>query len=217
MAPYQGFYIADFPLWKLHCLLDENYLEEDVLNAISELLYFRRAVVSTEPHPTFLFMPTSFLNNARRLYQHYPQQFNSNIQAIRDRLSLTQVDELGFTICDPNHYTAGFHDRLGQELEYGDSMGQIPPSDIYSVFSWIFTGLNVPVPSVMLKGTTALQTSNQGCGSCGVASINFIEFRVDPTAPRWSSDVSDAFRNKHLRDLVVYYCIALGQGVRSCF
>ncbi|KAG1811319.1 hypothetical protein EV424DRAFT_1327683, partial [Suillus variegatus] len=36
----RGFHITEFPLWKLGCLLDENWVEEDVLNGMAELLYF---------------------------------------------------------------------------------------------------------------------------------------------------------------------------------
>ena len=36
----QGFYVAEFPLWQLGCLLQENWLEEDILNCMAELLYF---------------------------------------------------------------------------------------------------------------------------------------------------------------------------------
>ncbi|PBK61693.1 hypothetical protein ARMSODRAFT_861747, partial [Armillaria solidipes] len=39
--PICGFYCTDFPLWKLGYLLDENWVEEDVMNAAAELCYFR--------------------------------------------------------------------------------------------------------------------------------------------------------------------------------
>ena len=39
-SPVNSFHITSFPLWQLGCLLDEVWLEEDVLNAMVELLYF---------------------------------------------------------------------------------------------------------------------------------------------------------------------------------
>ncbi|KAJ7159154.1 hypothetical protein C8R43DRAFT_882168, partial [Mycena crocata] len=36
----RGFHVTAFPLWKLSCLLCEEWLHEDVLNALAELLYF---------------------------------------------------------------------------------------------------------------------------------------------------------------------------------
>lgn len=38
-----GFKVSDFPLYKLDCLLLENWLEEDVLNAGLEFSYFLQA------------------------------------------------------------------------------------------------------------------------------------------------------------------------------
>lgn len=61
----QGFQITEFPLCQLGCLLGETYIEEDVLNALSELLYFLEATRNWSPtiDPSFLFLPTLFLNN----------------------------------------------------------------------------------------------------------------------------------------------------------
>ncbi|KAJ7615825.1 hypothetical protein FB45DRAFT_757653, partial [Roridomyces roridus] len=57
-APIFGFEITDFPLWKLSCLLGEVWLEEDVLNALLELLYLEEAI-KTKGDPSFLILPTS--------------------------------------------------------------------------------------------------------------------------------------------------------------
>ncbi|KIJ19113.1 hypothetical protein PAXINDRAFT_69699 [Paxillus involutus ATCC 200175] len=66
LCKIQGFHVTDFPLWKLGCLLDENWLEEDVLNALAELLYFR--IAEKPDTAAFLFLPMSFFNDARQLY-----------------------------------------------------------------------------------------------------------------------------------------------------
>ncbi|KAJ7431673.1 hypothetical protein B0H11DRAFT_1667258, partial [Mycena galericulata] len=54
-----GFHVTNFPLWKLSCLLGEEWLHEDVLNALSELLYFSTAARSDDHHPSILILPTS--------------------------------------------------------------------------------------------------------------------------------------------------------------
>ncbi|KAJ8582779.1 hypothetical protein M405DRAFT_687913, partial [Rhizopogon salebrosus TDB-379] len=41
LHPIQGFHVTDFPLWRLGCLLDENWVDEDILNGMAELLYFQ--------------------------------------------------------------------------------------------------------------------------------------------------------------------------------
>ncbi|KAF8219981.1 hypothetical protein L208DRAFT_1219215, partial [Tricholoma matsutake] len=54
-----GFCVTDFPLWKLGCFLDENWLEEDLANGLLKLLYFRLATTSFQSHSPFIFLPTS--------------------------------------------------------------------------------------------------------------------------------------------------------------
>ena len=65
MAGFQG---SQFPLYKLGCLLKENWLEEDVVNALLELLYFRSAASLTQmltSNPPFILLPTLFYSEAR--------------------------------------------------------------------------------------------------------------------------------------------------------
>jgi hypothetical protein len=47
-----------------------------------------------------------------------------------------------------------------------------------------------------------------GPGSCGIASTNFIEFRVGLGTPRWMADQSAQFRDLYLQDLILYHLIA---------
>ncbi|KAF8207769.1 hypothetical protein K438DRAFT_1518429, partial [Mycena galopus ATCC 62051] len=54
----RGFYGADFPLSKLFCLLDEEWIHDDVPNALAEILYFRQAVLADTSLPSTLILPT---------------------------------------------------------------------------------------------------------------------------------------------------------------
>ncbi|KAJ7931974.1 hypothetical protein B0H13DRAFT_1857390 [Mycena leptocephala] len=56
-----GFHVSDFPLWKLSCLLGEEWLHEDVLNALAELLYFMTVAESGAIDPPVAILPTSCL------------------------------------------------------------------------------------------------------------------------------------------------------------
>jgi len=86
--PICGFQVSDFPLWKLGDLLDETRLEEDVINALAELLYYQRAVLITCPvSPTHLHLPTSFLIDARYLYHQIPRVYSPELMAFRQRLN----------------------------------------------------------------------------------------------------------------------------------
>ncbi|KAJ7111210.1 hypothetical protein C8R46DRAFT_874536, partial [Mycena filopes] len=57
-APVAGFQVTQFPLWTLGCLLGETWLEEDVVNALLELLYLKNAIATTND-PSFIALPTS--------------------------------------------------------------------------------------------------------------------------------------------------------------
>ncbi|KAJ7436961.1 hypothetical protein B0H11DRAFT_2362533, partial [Mycena galericulata] len=57
-SPIFGFCVTDFPLWKLSCLLGEEWLHDDVLNALGELLYFSQATRSPSGTPSTLILPT---------------------------------------------------------------------------------------------------------------------------------------------------------------
>ncbi|KAF9058959.1 hypothetical protein BDP27DRAFT_1239753, partial [Rhodocollybia butyracea] len=50
---------ATCALWNLGSLLDEEWLYDDILNCLSEILYFRNAALcSASELPSFLFLPT---------------------------------------------------------------------------------------------------------------------------------------------------------------
>ena len=63
-----------FPLWKLGYFLSEEWLQDEVLDGLAELVYFKTAATAvpnnTTPNqpPTFLYLPTSILNEARALF-----------------------------------------------------------------------------------------------------------------------------------------------------
>lgn len=199
----RGFHITEFPLWKLGCLLDENWVEEDVLNGMAELLYFRLASASKCSCSDFLFLPTSFFNDARYLYAQQPQVFSQNIAALRDRLCGSDVQTMGFIVWDNNHFAAYFYNKSTQLL-HNDSMGREPASDVLNIFSWILTGLsNYPPPHSVQKGALALQSS--GSGSCGIAAHNFVESLVDESVPYWDNVSSLEFRKKALQEMIIYH------------
>ncbi|KAJ7236401.1 hypothetical protein C8J57DRAFT_1004794, partial [Mycena rebaudengoi] len=59
LSAIRGLRGSTFPLWKLSCLLREEWLHEDVLNALAELMYFSNAARSAERDPSILIYPTT--------------------------------------------------------------------------------------------------------------------------------------------------------------
>jgi hypothetical protein len=119
--PISGLTVTNFPLWKLGCLLGENWLEEDVANALSELLYFRHGAASTDVKPTTLFLPTSFFTDSCYLYHQKSRCYSQNLVALRGRLRGTNVQSMSILHCDGNHYSA--YNYQAGIMEYGDTRG----------------------------------------------------------------------------------------------
>ena len=125
--PICGFYNTCFPMWKLGYLIGETWVEEDVMNAHAELVYFQLAVRSGPgTPPPFIFEPTSFFSNARSLYHHVPRQYSPELLLFRQRLLDTCVTSYGFSVWTNGHYAGYYHTPRGI-TEHGDSMHQPPP------------------------------------------------------------------------------------------
>lgn len=214
MTPVAGFSVAQYPLWMLGCLLGEDWLHEDVLNSLLEMLYFTTAIASGEKVPSSLFLPTSFYTNARLLYHADQRQYSSNLHALRLRLQETVVTDLSSIACIDNHYSS-FYDPNSNLLDYGDSMGHNPPSDLIPILKWVIYGLD-STEFVQPERFRDTEIARQGpySGSCGIASLNLLECRANSRTPRWTCETSKFFRNKALVDLIEYHCVALGKGVR---
>ncbi|KAJ7444729.1 hypothetical protein FB451DRAFT_1413115 [Mycena latifolia] len=80
-----GFHVTDAPLYALGCLLDERWAMEDILNARAELIYFRRGANFIDEEPSFLFLPTSFINDCRTLLALPNTPFSPEVIRLRER------------------------------------------------------------------------------------------------------------------------------------
>lgn len=209
-ARISGFAIAHYPLWTLGCLLDENWLEEDVLNSMLELRYFQHAARSAD-HPP-IFLPTSFFTDAKRLFMRSPQQYSLNIIALRDRISSAIPCALSAVTCIDSHFS-GYYSDLNGRLEHGDSMGLLAAPEFLPVIQWVLAGLNTRV--VIPRSVTEAKISHQGpgSGSCGIAAENFVASCVDSKPPNWSNGDSPLFRDQALLNLLVYHFTAVNKGV----
>lgn len=216
MSPVSGFFVTAFPLWQLGCLLNENWLEEDVLNSMAELLYFRTAATTSQGNdPSFIFLPTTFFNDARRLYQESPRQYSSNIRDLRSRLRASSFTSAGFLICENDHFS-GYYYRchVPPLLEHGDSMGGAITPEALPIFQWTLSGLDCVPPSSVVS--TRVPRQKMAVGSCGVAAHNFVESHINPGVPQWTDKSSDSFRQVALRDLILFHSIAVDHDGVGC-
>jgi hypothetical protein len=196
------FCVTDFPLWKLSCLLCEEWLHEDVLNALAELLYFSQAAVSTSEIPTTLILPTHFLSDAKFLLHQSPPFFSPNLAALRHQLEKTSVDKIFAFNVHSNHYST-YRASESASLGYGDSMHLLPDVHVPSIWHWFLSGTGFTVPSSV--ETLDVASQGTGSGSCGIAALNLVETDLDAETDKWSPSTSPFFRNRALRDLTVYH------------
>jgi hypothetical protein len=209
----KGFYNSTFQLYKLGNLLDENWLEEDVLNSLFELRYLglHASTGTLGTSPSVLYLPTTFFINARELYHSFPRIYSKELRDFRKRIRETRIHLVAFCICENNHYASYVWNYRSSELEHGDSLHRPPSHDVLSVFQWVLSGLeDLTAVTSIKKGQISLQgVHGQGTGSCGIVSLNFIKHLVDPDIPLWMSSHAKEFRDHALRDLPVYHRCAI--------
>ena len=199
---------TEFPLWKLGELLDETWVGEDILNGLAELLYFQQAAKNPYPNPTFLYLQTSFFTDARLLYERHPRLYSHELLDLRQRLLNTDVLKIGIQVCDDNHYSSYVTSVNSDKFDHGDSMHNPPLADALQIFQWVFTDIPGFKPERIDSNTcwVARQgNGNGGDGSCGIATFNFTERCLYPDTPSWSGPHSQLFRDRALRDLVLYH------------
>ena len=204
---------TDFPLWKLGELLDETWVGEDILNGLAELFYFHQAAKNThcDPNPIFLYLQTSFFNDARLLYKQHPRLYSHELLDLRQHLLNTDVLKIGIQVCDDNHYSSYVTSVNSDKFDHGDSMHNPPLPEALQVFQWVFTDIPGFKPEKIDSKAHWVErqgNGNGGDGSCGIAALNFTERCLDPDTPSWSGPHSQLFRDRALRDLVLYHVIA---------
>ena len=108
-----GFHVTDFLLWKLGCLLDEEWLEEDILNAMSELLYFCQIAVQDAD---FIYLPTSTFNDARQLLQSSNPTYSSDLDNLHHCLAQAPIWKIGVSVWHDHHYHGFLYDTSTTSL-----------------------------------------------------------------------------------------------------
>src|SRR6266436_2676306 len=143
-SPIAGFHVTEFPLWKLGCLLDEDWLEEDVLNAMAELLYFRIAAEADDVD--FVYLPTLAFNDARRLYASDKPVYGPNLTAFHHLLSEEPIETVAFNVWHNDHYHAFRYNSTDGSLIHGDSQHGSAPGDVLPIINWLLRGTSYPHP-----------------------------------------------------------------------
>ena len=115
----QGFYVAEFPLWQLGCLLQENWLEEDILSCMAELLYFQVSVTTADTSQVFLYPPTNFFTNVHQSFYSSLRQYSAELLALCECIQMGPKCEIGFNTCLNSHFSA-YYSWLTKVTEHRD-------------------------------------------------------------------------------------------------
>ncbi|EDR01418.1 uncharacterized protein LACBIDRAFT_333293 [Laccaria bicolor S238N-H82] len=183
-----GLYRTNFPLRKLGELLGETWVGEDVLNGLSELLYFGQAAKSTSPNPPFLCLQTFFFTDARRLHQKHPHLYSQELLDLHQRLFDTNILKISIQVCDGDQYTSYVTSANAVEFNHGDSMHNPPLADALQVFQWVFSD----IPGFSQERINTEQVARQGHGNgsdgsfktdgfCGYNDYNLYSPKINST------------------------------------
>ena len=106
------FHSTKFPLWKLGYVLDEEWLQDEVLGGLAELVYLKAAATAVPDNstpsrpPAFLYLPTNILSEAWALFSQTGQQdFGPNLGALQQWIQNMMVIHMAFLDCAMDHYS----------------------------------------------------------------------------------------------------------------
>ncbi|KAJ7448731.1 hypothetical protein FB451DRAFT_1187548 [Mycena latifolia] len=154
---------------------------EDILNARVEVIYFRRGANFIDEEPSFLFLPTSFINDCRTLLALPNTPFSPEVIRLWEHIRSGKVTMLGFLVWTDNNYSVIFKLSMAN-LDHGNSLHLPAAPDTLRILRWAFSGLSgfMPLPDQthIPLGLIDRQHVLAGGGSCGIAAMNFVESRI---------------------------------------
>lgn len=193
-APIRGFHVTDLPLWKLGYLLEERWIEEDVINALSELEYFKTAALAnSDVAPSHLYLPTSFFSNASASYHQIPRVYTSELLDLQERLQSTDVTSFGFLVCRAGHYSGYYTLPSELVIDHGDTLGLLAGCDALEVINWVFSDIHTAQQHISEINVPQQTSTGASSGSCGIGAHNFVNVRRDRSMPIWNTSQATQF------------------------
>ncbi|KAK7434283.1 hypothetical protein VKT23_020284 [Stygiomarasmius scandens] len=183
----------------------EEWLADDVLNALLELLCLRKSAIETSVTRSSLFLPIHFLQTVQRAFES--RQYTPEILSLQEHVWVLKSFTLYFLHCASGHYTAYIFQSTNSTLWFRDSLAHHFDLAIKKLLDWILADITSLL--FVEAGLIAQQPPDGvGSGSCGVAAFNFIERQCIPDVISWSPSNSDQVRCSMLQDLIRYHLIA---------
>lgn len=219
LRPLAGFLSANTQLPYLGTLLDEDWVDEEVFNALAELAYFRQYQegLAAGLNRHLLFLPTYFLAHVKRalLMPESSPSATSNIVNLRKRLTNTHtsksIDAIATFRLDGMHYTTYVYPIGSAALVHADSLHRPPVPEVIDILNAFLEPLGWSEIRSTLAGGIERQGSgagSAGSGSCGVAALNFAQIWGNKQCKPWTAAQAREFREVALADLVLYHYFA---------
>ena len=99
----------------------------------------------------------------------------------------TTVVKISTQVCEGHHYKSYVTSANAVKFNDGDSMLNPPLADALQVFQWVISHIpGFGQERIDSKQVTCQGHGNGGDGSCGLASLNFVEHHLDTSIPFWS-------------------------------
>ncbi|PPR02896.1 hypothetical protein CVT24_002280, partial [Panaeolus cyanescens] len=221
VKPIKGFLSTEFPLYKISDLLDEIWVEEDIVNGLAEILYLRAFCAGSSPRDDFdidhslsdlsgnyqsnvLVLPTSFFTGASHQYFEGNGQYTRELIQIRQRLQDSlHIEAIAIIITDHSHYTTLICEKDGT-MCYGDSLGGNITEPNLDIIRWALKDVWKFMGPVRRGEITRQSSTGLGSGSCALAALNFIERRIFIDADMWTNETASLSRDVGLCSMIAY-------------
>src|ERR1700761_8407907 len=154
-----------------------------------------------DPSPRYLYLSTLVL--AQFTTAMVTGLHTITTSNLRHRMTHPIFRGFAFITFKANHCLGYFYDaRLGT-LTYVDGLGGAAPPDTLDLVRFIVKDLDLPLPESCVRAP--LPQQGRASGSCNIVAQSFIEHATGLSTEHWGGEhCSVAFRNRHLRDVVVY-------------
>ncbi|KAH6874625.1 hypothetical protein BKA70DRAFT_1480019 [Coprinopsis sp. MPI-PUGE-AT-0042] len=211
----RGFLSAKSQVLYAATLLRENWVDEEIFNALAEIAYLRQFIPSSslKPRRRLLFLPTYFLSHIEQAFSGVPHLSTSNITNLRQRISgksagSSPVDGAVIFKLDGRHYTTYIYPFSSATLIHADSLHHLPAQGVRSLVNHFIRLCFHEQVSGFTTGEIARQGQAGGEGSCGITALNFAQVWGNSDTPVWVPSHSRNFRMSALRDLILYHYLA---------
>ena len=134
--------MTESPLQKLGCLLDEDWLEVDVLNAMAKHLYF--CITAEADDVDFIYLPALAFNDARHLCASDQYVYGPTLTAFCHLLSEEPIKTITFNVWHNNHYHTFYYNSTKGFLIRSDSQHGLAPDDVLPIINWLLHSTSYP-------------------------------------------------------------------------